>query len=326
MSFRPRSRLPSGQWIAFGLLLILSVGMMGASNTRTAATLQTDANLILNPVENTVNDGLDTVGSFWNTLTQINQLRTENERLSQENKTLKEQLARMPAIARLNEDWTRISEAQQGSQYQTIIGRVVMRDITDVRSKIIMINRGSADGVSVGQVVIDAGGALFGRVVQVYTYNSEILLINDSSAVVIGQEADSGATGTIKGQIGGLLEMSYVSSTDTLTKGAAVVTAGMALPSGNVRSPYPPGLLIGTIIEVSSDPNEVVQSATISPAADLQGAEFVLIIMSYQGGFYTPGPTPTTSPTPTSQATPTPKTPPGPSPTPTPFLSTPPPY
>jgi rod shape-determining protein MreC len=328
MSFRSGARLPRGQWIVFGLLLTLSVGMMGGSGTRFAGTLQTNANLIVNPIEIAINDTLDAMGSYWTTLTQLDSLRTENERLREENQTLKEELARMPAIGRLNDDWTQISEAHQNSQYQTVIARVVVRDITDVRPKMITINRGSADGISRGQVVIDAGGALVGRVAWIQAYNAGILLVNDSSAVVVGQEAKSGAAGTIRGQIGGLLEMSYVDSADTLTKGEAVVTAGMVLPSGNVRSPYPPGLLIGTIISVSSDPNQVVQSALIRPAADLENANFVLIVMSYQGGFYSPSPSPPPSPTPAPSETPTPKptATPAPSPSPSQGLSTPPPF
>jgi rod shape-determining protein MreC len=294
-------RLPRGQWVAFGLLLTLSVGMMGASGTRFAHTVASDANFMLNPVEIWANDAADTVGSYWSTLTSLDRLRSDNQKLRDENQTLAEELARMPAIARLNDDWTKISQAAATSPYQPIIARVVVRDISDVRPRTLIINRGTIDGVARGQVVIDDGGALVGRIQWVEAYDASILLVNDSSAVVIGQEAGSGAIGTIQGQIGGLLQMSYVNATDTLVKGQAVVTAGMVLPSGDVRSPYPPGLLIGTIIDVSKNPNEVVQGALVQPAADLNGAEFVLVITNYQGGFSTPGPS--ASPMPSSTGT-----------------------
>jgi rod shape-determining protein MreC len=283
-------RLPRGQWVAFGLLLTLSVGMMGASGTRFAHTVTSDANFMLNPVEVWVNGAADTAGSYWSALTSLDRLRSDNQKLRDENQTLAEELARMPAIARLNDDWTKISQAAATSPYQPIIAQVVVRDISDVRPRMLIINRGTIDGVALGQVVIDDGGALVGRIKWVEAYDAGILLVNDSSAIVVGQEAGSGATGTIQGQIGGLLQMSYVNATDTLVKGQAVVTAGMVLPSGDVRSPYPPGLLIGTIIDVSKDPNEVVQGALVQPAADLNGAEFVLVITNYQGGFSTPGP------------------------------------
>ncbi|MGD0018883.1 MAG: rod shape-determining protein MreC [Candidatus Limnocylindrales bacterium] len=335
MNARSGYRLPRGQWVVFGLLLTLSIGMMGASGTRFVRTVRDDVNFMLNPVEGWVNDTADTVGSYWFTLTQLDHVRSENQQLREENQTLKEELARMPGIARLNDNWTKISQAQQTSPYQPIIARVVVRDISDVRPRTIVINRGLADGVALGQVIIDAGGALVGRVQSVETYDAVVLLVNDSSAVVIGSEEESGATGTIHGQVGGLLLMSYVSSSDKLANGQAVVTTGMVMPGGDVRSPYPPGLLIGTIIKVSKDPNQVVQSAVVQPAADLNGIEWVLVITNYQGGFSTPGPSASPSPSPSSSLNPTPKAPPAtpsatppatPTATPTPGLVTPPPH
>jgi rod shape-determining protein MreC len=315
-------RQPRGQWVAFGLLLTLSVGMMGASGTRFARTVASDVNFMLNPVESWINDTTDTLGSYWTTLTQLDRLRSENESLRDENQTLKDELARMPAIARINDDWTRISQAAATAPYQTVIARVVVRDISDVRPKMIVISRGLADGVSLGQVVIDDGHALVGRVQWVEANNAGILLVNDSSAVVIGQVAGSRATGTIHGQVGGLLQMSYVNATDTLALGQSVVTAGMTLPSGNVRSPYPPGLLIGTITDVSKDPNQVVQGAQVQPAADLNGAEFVLVITNYQGGFSTPGPSASPTPSPTDTSGPSPSPSPSPKePSPTPAIT-----
>jgi hypothetical protein len=100
--------------------------------------------------------------------------------------------------------------------------------------------------------------------------------------------------------------MEYVDVATPLTVGDAVVTAGEALPGPaasptagatagvvtglTARSPYPPGLLIGTITSVSTDPNSVVQSATIAPAARLADATFVLVILNYEGGFPSPDP------------------------------------
>ena len=61
------------------------------------------------------------------------------------------------------------------------------------------------------------------------------------------------------------------------------MTAGIEL-GGGVRSPYPKGLLIGQVIDVRRDANDVVQTAYLQPAADLDKLEFVLVITDYQGG------------------------------------------
>jgi rod shape-determining protein MreC len=335
MNSRSGNRFLRGQWVVYGLLVTLSVGMMGASGSHTAATIQSDANYMLNPVEVALDDTADTVVSYWSAILQLDNVRTENQQLRQENQNLTEELARMGAISQLNTDWTKVSQAQQSSQYQTTIARVVVRNITDIGPRTFIINRGVADGISLGEVVIDDGGAVVGRVLSVQTYDATILLVNDTSAVVIGEEADTGAIGTIQGEISGLLQMSYVNSTDKLSKGQTVVTAGMVLDEEDVRSPYPPGLLVGTIVSVSRDPNQVVQSAVVQPAADLDNIDWVLVISNYQGGFTSPEPSASPSSSASSslnpKSTPTPATPrvtptPGPTPTPPPGIVTPPPH
>jgi rod shape-determining protein MreC len=334
------------------VLLALSIGMMGVSRSPIITTFQSDANFLLGPVKTVMNNAADTVSAYLTSLTQLDTLRSDNERLRAENKKLQEQLARMPAIARLNDAWTKVSQGNATLPYQTIVARVVMRDITDIRPKTMVINRGLADGVTVGQVVVDSSGALVGRVFSEPTDKSgtvtdpnsaTILLVNDISAVAIGEEADTGAVGTVHGQVGGQLQMSYVNSKDTLTKGQTVVTAGETMEGGDVRSPYPHGLTIGTITEISRDPNLIVQSCLVQPAADLNNLEWVLVISDYQGGFASPNPSasgsasPSGSPGPSSVATktapvatpaPTPEPLPTPAPTPTPSsgLVTPPPH
>jgi rod shape-determining protein MreC len=279
------------EWTTFGILLMLSVGLMGVSGTRTAHDIESSINFALSPTETFINNAADTAGSYFSAITQIDHLRTQNEQLRQQNQALQEQLARSAAISRLNDDWTKITQEAGSVPYQTTPARVIVRDLAGGQ---VVLDQGSSDGVAAGQVVIDAGGAVVGRIILVDATVSTVLLVNDPTAVVVGKEAVTGATGTIRGQINGELLMQYVDSSVKLAKGDSVVTAGEALPNTNDRSPYPPGLLIGTIQDVLTDPNAVVQSADVIPAAHLADATFVLIITDYQGGF---GPTvPTASP------------------------------
>ena len=62
--------------------------------------------------------------------------------------------------------------------------------------------------------------------------------------------------------------------------GDEVVTAGIEL-GGGIRSPYPKGLVIGRVVDVRRDANEVVQTAFLEPAATLDRLEFVLVILDY---------------------------------------------
>jgi len=69
--------------------------------------------------------------------------------------------------------------------------------------------------------------------------------------------------------------------------GEEVFTAGIEL-QGGIRSPYPKGLLIGRVGDVTRDPNEVVQKVFLEPAAPLDRLEFLLVITDYEGGITGP--------------------------------------
>jgi cell shape-determining protein MreC len=111
-----------------------------------------------------------------------------------------------------------------------------------------------------------------------------VILLTDGEFKVIGQLSTSAATGEVIGQLGaGVLVMRQIDSSETVTVGDEVVTAGIEL-GGGVRSPYPKGLLLGQVIDVRRDANDVVQTAYLQPAADLDRLEYVLVITSYEGG------------------------------------------
>jgi rod shape-determining protein MreC len=303
------------EWTAFGALLIISVGLMGISDTTTAHDLQSAANTVASPVETVINNIADTAGSYFSALTQIDHLRSENEQLKQDNLTLQEELDRMGAISQLNDDWTKITAEQGAVPYQTTPVRVIVRDTSTVQKKTLIINKGGNDGLVAGEVVIDAGGALVGRIqAPVQATVSTILLITDPTSVVVGKDAKTNAIGPVHGSITGDLQMTYVDVSATLTKNGNVVTAGEGLPGTGDISPFPPGLLIGTITSVTADRNAVVQGATIQPSAHLMDATFLLVITNYQGGFSAlpsgcvANPTPSGSPGKSVKPTSTPST------------------
>ena len=117
-----------------------------------------------------------------------------------------------------------------------------------------------------------AGSALAGRVTEVGPDSAKVILLTDGEFKVIGQLSTTAATGEVVGQLGaGVLVMRQIDSSETVTVGDEVVTAGIEL-GGGVRSPYPKGLLLGQVIDVRRDANDVVQTAYLQPAADRRPA------------------------------------------------------
>ena len=133
-------------------------------------------------------------------------------------------------------------------------------------------------------MAVAAGSALAGRVVEVGPDSAKVVLVSDSSSTVIGQLTTNAATGQVVGRLDdGVLVMSQIDSSEEVTVGDEVVTAGIEL-GGGIRSPYPKGLLLGQVIDVRRDANDVVQTAYLQPAANLDKLEYVLVILDYEGG------------------------------------------
>ena len=116
---------------------------------------------------------------------------------------------------------------------------------------------------------------------------SNVTLLTDGSSTVIGQLVSNAATGEVVGDLAGALNMTKIDSAVPVQIGDEVVTAGIEL-AGGIRSPYPKGLLIGQVIDVRRDANDVVQTAFLEPAAGLDRLEYLLVITDYQGGLPEP--------------------------------------
>ena len=81
--------------------------------------------------------------------------------------------------------------------------------------------------------------------------------------------------------------MKQIDASEPVATGDQVVTAGIELGDG-IRSPYPEGPAHRPGHRSRRDTNDVVQTAFLEPAADLDSLEFVLVITDYHGGLPRP--------------------------------------
>jgi len=268
--------------IVFVVLLTITVLLMALSSNPFVREVQNGVSFAFRPIQVGIDDVAKTISSVAGTVAEIDRLRVDNAALQAENDRLTAENARLNEIARENDNLTALLQLRAGFDYQTVAANVIARESSEFR-KSIVIDRGTDQGLKVGDVAVAAGGALAGRVTDVTNGTARILLLTDTQSTVIGQLSTNAATGEVVGQLGGVLIMDQIDVTETVTVGDEVVTAGIELASG-VRSPYPKGLLIGQVVDVKHDANAVVQTAYLQPAARLDELETLLVITDYQGG------------------------------------------
>ncbi len=269
--------------IAFAALLFVSAVLMAFSSNPTVREVQNGVSFAFRPLQAVVHDIAAGMASAAAAIAEIDRLRVDNASLLAEVERLRIENVRLEEIRRENELLTGLLQLRAGFDYQTVAATVIARESSEFR-RLVVIDRGTNDGIAVGDVAIAAGGALAGRVTDVGPDSATVILLNDGGFTVIGQLTTTAATGEVVGQLGGgVLLMRQIDSSEEVIVGDEVVTAGIEL-GGGVRSPYPKGLLLGQVIDVRRDANDVVQTAYLQSAADLEKLEFVLIITDYVGG------------------------------------------
>ncbi|HEU4673763.1 MAG TPA: rod shape-determining protein MreC [Candidatus Limnocylindrales bacterium] len=276
------SRVARRRGVTYAVLVAIALLLLAASGTPPVVELQRGLAYAFQPIQRAVTSVADSAASVVTTLTEIDRLRGENQRLRDENAQLSTENERLQAAKVENDQLNALLQLREGLEFKTLAARVVGRDSSELR-RVVTLDRGSVDGVAVGDSVVAAGGALAGRVVDVGASFAHVLLMNDTTSTVVGQLASSRATGDVVGQLGGILVMRNIDATEKVGRGDEVLTAGIEL-AGGIRSPFPKGLVIGQVVDVSRASNDVVQTAYLDPAADLDRLEYVLVITDYDGG------------------------------------------
>src|SRR5450432_1257002 len=268
--------------ITYGVLLVTCLVLMVFSSSPPVQQLQKGVAFAFKPVQATVDSIARGVGGLVATIGEIDTLHRTNDLLTSENAALTSQNARAKELERENQILTGLLQVQSGLGFQSLAATLIGRETSEFR-RVVTIDVGTDRGIAVGDVVVADGGALAGRVAAVAGSSASVLLINDTTSTVIGQLGANQATGSVIGQLGGVLVMENIDSTERVQINDQVVTAGIDLGNG-VRSPFPKGLLIGTVVDDQRDANAVVQTAFIEPAVNLDKLEYVLVITNYKGG------------------------------------------
>lgn len=288
--------------VAYVVLLAISLILMAVSANPLVRDVQHGIAFAFKPAEVAIDAVTTDVLSIGTAIRDINDLRRANEDLRAQNAQLQIENRSAAEVRRENEVLSGLVDVRRSLRYDTLPAAVIARDSSEAR-RVVIVDRGSNDGLRVGEVVVAAGGSLAGRIADVGADFARVVLVNDATSTVIGQILGTSATGRVVGQLGGALIMLDVDSTAKVSIGEEVFTAGIELANG-IRSPYPKGLLIGRVVDVKRNPNEVVQTVYLEPAASLDGLEYVLVITDYAGGLTVPSGSAAPCPSASSRAAP----------------------
>jgi rod shape-determining protein MreC len=272
---RTRQRRTNSVARPFAALFVLSLLLLLFRSTEVVRAAATVGTQVLVPVQRVLAETGVTTNRFVQAIGELDRIRGENADLRAANDRLTLENARLAEAAIAARQGAKLEAAQRALPYKTVTAPVIARDPSGVL-KTIVIGAGTDQGVHVDQVVLSEQGVV-GRVSEAGSNYAKVLLITDSASSVSALVQSSRASGIVRGQYGDTLVMEWILQSDPVKAGDIVVTAGLGL-GAELRSLYPKGLVIGTVVDVTKAEVSAYQRAVVAPAVDLRKLENVLIV------------------------------------------------
>ncbi|MGB0934619.1 MAG: rod shape-determining protein MreC [Alphaproteobacteria bacterium] len=186
----------------------------------------------------------------------------------EENKRLREELAKTTAIQQLNIKLAteNASLRQQVSMvpddFPIIASARVIRMPYGNFSHTLLLNVGIDQGVEKGAVVI-ASGKVVGRIIESSNRTSQVLMLTDMHSRIPATLASNRIQAILSGNSKGALRLTHMDKEHEIIAGDHLFTSG----TGGI---FPPGLYIGQIKDADKK--------TVRPAADLRRLDIVTIV------------------------------------------------
>ena len=235
--------------------------------------------VIVTPLQSGMSVGVNWVQGQFFAMGQSQALLSENRALREEISLLQIENYR---LQRADDENNRLSALlnmnQRYTQLPTMGARIIGENPNPVYSRFI-IDRGTNDDVDRNMAVLGDGG-LIGVIRQVHPNRAQFLSIidGDFSAAVMSERTED--IGTVRGDMRlmqqGLMRMDHIAAAAQIMPGDEIITS----PHSSI---FPPGLLVGTVRSIHSNPDGLTRHAIIVPAASLDNLEMVLIVTEVFG-------------------------------------------
>ena len=260
--------------MAFVVVSLFCIIFFAARGRFQAPVSSQAVSLVLSPFQQVTawvaNEVHYVTGAVWEMATLYEQnkmLRSEVEQLRGINLQANEALAENERLRKM------IGYQQAARQFDLVAARVIGRE-SDTWSRMIVIDRGTMNGIANDMPVVTPQG-LVGRVVEAGLNSSKVQLILDprSSVGTIVQRAESRVTGIVQGDMDNptMPQMVNIPKNADVVEGDVIVTSGF----GGV---YPKGIIVGLVSSLKNDDGGLLKIGVLEAAVDFQKLEDVMVI------------------------------------------------
>lgn len=206
----------------------------------------------------------------WNNYFYLVNLRQENISLKTRLGTLEIENQLLREKAAENKRLKALLSFKEKFSYKILPAEIIGRDPSSW-FKTILIDKGSADGVSRGCGVIIPKGVV-GRVIDVAHNSAKVLLLHDVNSSVDAVVQRTRTRGIVEGHGENTCKLSYVLKAEDLKRGDVIISSGL-------NGVFPKGVLIGEVSTIETEKSGFFQFVEVIPFVDFSKLSEVLIVL-----------------------------------------------
>lgn len=232
--------------------------------------VRTTLSTALSPIQYIVHLPLAGVNWASETLSSYSTLMEENRQLKDEWQELKVRLLKYSALEKENMRLRELLDSSLKIDERVLIAEVLQVELDPLKRQI-LVNKGSAHDIFVGQTVIDAFGVV-GQVIHVTPYTATVILITNPDHAIPVQVSRNGIRSIAVGsREENRLELPYLATNADVISGDILITSGLG-----GRFPY--GYPVAEVYRVEKSDKASFSSVYSRPTAKLDRHREVLLV------------------------------------------------
>lgn len=256
-------------FLLFALSIILLTLYSREGDTGPLRTSRVYVQSVASPVASAGRWIFSPLHNFFNWFGEIGSARSQVLILEDQNAELRARLAAIQEESLKKDQAQTLTDVLSEQGYEGVIASVISYP-PNSWDQVIILDKGAGDQLEINMPVVGPNG-LIGQIIEVGPLYSRVRLITDQRSGVAGIVQSSRATGIAKGNINAGLSFEFISAETSITAGDVVLTSG-------IGGMFPKGLVVGNVIEVSNETNELYRSARLRPANSIRKIERVMVI------------------------------------------------
>ncbi len=201
--------------------------------------------------------------SLWTVLAENKQLKAELQEYKKTNLTYREAVA-------TNIQLRKLLKFKETLPPPTLTTTIIGRDPSPW-SRIVIIDRGSRDGVEKGMPVVTAAGVV-GQILDTTLDYSKVILANDPNSAIDVLVQNSRVRGIIRGKGESSYQLHYVFKNSDISENDQIISSEL----GGV---FPKGLPVGTVSSISQSRRGMFLEIEVTSSVDFSRLENLIVIM-----------------------------------------------